>query len=368
VIAPVACTALLLAAGPAAPPSYLVSPEYEAVVRLYASGRWDEAVSRVAQLRPSVLDQQIRGLQRVAKDAARCPSCPDPLQGFPLMAAAMLHFDRDEADRPEASGTEQIRLCPADHARRAGQLAALLASREPGRDFARRFFLATAQRAQWDFCLEAAVASARDGLERFPKDPDLLLTLGAALEERATALAAYASAPATGRGGTQDGADDLAAERRRRFGAARRALTDAVAVSPDSTEPRVRLGRVLWWLEDDEGALQALGAATDRGSAYFVHLAHLFRGQIQERAGRLDEAMREFDEALATLPDSQAAAFALSHATLMAGDRQRALRILEGALGNAGTRNDRDPYWDYLAGNARGARILVDGLRGEASQ
>jgi tetratricopeptide (TPR) repeat protein len=363
-----AITTALLLAGPL-PPTYLVSPEYEEVVRLYSGGKRDEAVSRVAQLRPSVLDQQIRGLQRVAKDAARCPSCPDPFDAFPLKAAVMLHFDRDEADRPDAPGTEQIRLCPSDHARRAGQIASLLATRESGRDFARRFFLAMAQRAQWDFCLEAAAAWARDGLARFPKDPDLLLTLGAAIEERATALAAYALVTGSGQTITGNAPDELIAERRRRFEAARRVLTEAVAVSPDSPEARLHLGRVLWWLGEDEAALQALGvAAQERSPAYFVHLAHLFRGQIHERGGRFPDAMREFDEALAVVPDSQAAAFALSHVTLMAGDRGRALRILEGALGHAGTRADRDPYWDYLASNARGAKILVDDLRQEAGE
>ena len=101
----------------------------------------------------------------------------------------MLHADRDALDRPRSAATEQTRPCSGEQARRAGQIAAILAGRSDTRDFARRFFLAMANRSQWDFCLDTAQQWARDGLAHFPRDPALLLALGATLEEKATLAA-----------------------------------------------------------------------------------------------------------------------------------------------------------------------------------
>ena len=344
----------------------IVSPDYEDLLRRYARGERAAAIAALGQMRSGHLDQQVRALQRAAKDAARCPSCPDPLEGLPLKAAVMLHVDRDEADRPLAQGTEQPRLCPAEHARRAGQIAAILAMRESGKRFAERFFLAMAQRCQWDFCLEAAVAWGRDGLERFARDPLLLLTVGAALEEHATLLALPAARPGPTRPRAQVTIAEALAERRRRFSEARRFLADAVDADPASLAARVRLGRVEWRLGEDHAALRTLEDAVRGGGApRFLSLAHLFLGQVHERAGRADAAIREFRQALDLDPESQAAAVALSHVSWIAGDAEGARRVVEQAVALAGKRSNRDVYWDYLASNAVFTDQLLEELRRE---
>lgn len=329
----------------------MVSPDYEALLRRYARGDRATAVEALGRLRASDLDLQIQALQRRAKAVARCPSCRDLLDELPLEAAVLLHADRDEMDRPTAFGTEQPRSCPADNARRAGQIAAILAQRDATRDFARRFFLAMAQRCQWDFCLEAAVQWGRDGIERFPGDASLLLTAGATLEERAT----LEHAPE--------------GERQRRFQEARRHLSDAVAADPNLLEARVRLGRVQWRLGDDEAARLTLEDASARaGDASLLYLAQLFLGQVHERAGRADAAIEAFGRALARDPQSQAAAVALSEALLSRGDLAGARQALESALAHAGRRRERDAHWDYAASNAAWADELFADLREESRQ
>jgi tetratricopeptide (TPR) repeat protein len=318
-----------------------------------------------------MLDQQVRSLRKASREAARCPSCPDPFQEFPLRAAVMLHTDRDEADRPEPDPdrTEQPRPCPGPQAGRAQQIAAVLAARDSGRDFARRFFLARSQRSQWDFCLDAAARTARDGLELFPRDPELLLTLGSVLEEDATQLIVFTTRPGAPRSGPRLTVADQLAERRRRFGEARRHLTDAVAADPTSSEARVRLGRVQWRLEDDAGAQRTLEeAALGPAPVPVLYRARLFLGQIHERAGRLDAAVREFSLAQGLDPTAQSAAMALAHVSWLSGDREAALRAVAGTLARAGQRATRDPYWDYLASNAAKADEHFERLRDEASE
>jgi tetratricopeptide (TPR) repeat protein len=344
----------------------IVSPDYEDLLRRYARGERAAAVAALREMSPGHLDQQVKALQRAGRDAARCPSCPDPLGGLPLKAAVMLHFDRDEAERPLAPGTEQPRLCPAEHARRAGQIAAILAMRESGKHFAKRFFLAMAQRCQWDFCLDAAVAWGRDGLERFARDPLLLLTVGAALEEDATLLALPSTGPGPFRAKAQVTSAEAAAERRRRFSEARRFLADALLADPASLEARVRLGRVEWRLGEDAAALRTLEDAVRVGGApRLLSLAHLFLGQVHERAGRVDAATSEFRQALELDPESQAAAVALSHVSWIAGDVEGARHVIERAVALAGKRSRRDAYWDYLVTNALFAEQLVEELRQE---
>ncbi len=326
----------------------VVSPDYEALLRRYARGDRTVAVQALGAWRTSDLDLQIHALQRRAKAAARCPSCEDLLDALPLKAAVMLHLDRDEAERPLGTGTEQPRGCPAEQARRAGQIASILAQRHGTRDFARRFFLAMAQRCQWDFCLQAALQWGRDGLARFPGDASLLLAVGAGLEEQATLGAGRK------------------AQRRSCFLEARRFLSEAIAADPTLTEASVRLGRVQWRLAEDEAAQLTLEKAVQRGGApSLLYLAHLFLGQVHKRAGRAEPAIAEFTRALELGPQRQAAAVALSQLLLSNGDVAGARRVLEQTLVHAGRRTERDPYWDYVASNAAQAEELFEELREE---
>ena len=329
----------------------VVSLDYEALIRRYAAGERDVAVAALGAWRPGELDRQVRALQR-ARPA--CPSCPDPIGDLPLKAAVMLHVDRDVMEHPRSRSVEHARPCPGDHARRAGQIAALLADRNGTREFARRFFLSMANRSQWDFCLEAAQQWAHDGLDRFPRDPSLLLALGAAGEEKAT----LANLPS----------QDPRGVRTAWYREAERALAEAVGADPDLLEARIRLGRVRWYLGQDESARQTLEDALRRGGPPpLPYLGQLFLGQALERVGRATEAARAYEEALALEPQSQAAALALSHLRLSSGNAAGARRVLEQALAHAGRRAESDPYWIYPASNALATDDTLEALRREAS-
>lgn len=345
--------AVLMGLGAVPARAEILTLHYEGLLRLYARGDRAAALEGLGRMRASDVDQEIQALQRNAKEAGRCPPCGEALDALPLRAAVMLHADKDEAERPPATGSEHARQCPGVQARRAGQIAAVLATRKDrDREFARRFFLAMAQRCQWDFCLQAAEQWAADGLERFPGDPALLVTRGAALEERATLEQPQA-----------------AADRVILFREAARSFSEALAASPASDHARVHLGRVQWRLGDDAAARASLEEALRRGTdAPLLHLAHLFLGQVHERAGRAQDAAREFARALEIHPQSQAAAIALSQVELVSGDSTQAREVLGRALALAGSRDFRDLYWDYVASNAASAEALFEILRRETRE
>jgi tetratricopeptide (TPR) repeat protein len=328
-----------------------VTPEYLALLHRYASGDHEGAIVALGNWRSSDLDLNVQMLQRRAKSLATCATCRDMLDELPLRAAVMLHTDRDRKEHPPSPGVEQARPCPGDQARRASQIAAVLATRPAGRDFARRFFLGMAQRSQWDFCLEAAVQWSRDGLERFPGDAELLLSQGAALEERGT----FEHGPEY--------------QRRSYFENAERALSAAAAAGPALLEPVVRLGHVQFRLDKNAAALETLERAVARGGdATLLYLAHIFLGQARERAGRSEGAIEQYRLALVLDPESQAAAIALSHALLARGNAAEGASVLQTALSFAGRRARRDPHWDYVGLNAKDAEALFDEMRAESRQ
>src|SRR3989442_15930163 len=75
---------------------------------------------------------------------------------------------------------------PGRYGGSGGRIASLLAGHDETKGFARRFFVALAHSCQWDACLLEAQRWAREGLKLFPRDAELLLTVGSALEESAT--------------------------------------------------------------------------------------------------------------------------------------------------------------------------------------
>ena len=328
-----------------------LDPGYVELLGRYARGERPEAIAALGRWSEHALQKQLAAIEDARVDTERCTTYPNPLAHLPLRAAAMLHTDRDEVERPEPSGREQIPQCPGPHARIAGRYAALLARDPETRDFARRLFLARAQQWQLKACFEDALRGARDGLALFPRDAELLLTAGSVLEERAVL--------ATSSGG------EAARLRRDWLNQARRELTDAVTSDPDLALARVRLGRVLWRLGQPEAARAALEAALPHArEAKDGYLAHLFLGRIQEDAKRLDQALAEYRQAVDVHPEAQSAAIALSHALQLTGEPEASRQALTRGLGNP--LSARDAYWDYLVSNARRTDELLDTLHREA--
>jgi len=373
-----AVTGLLTLAMPGA--SDQVPAEYQELVARYARGERALAIAGVARFSDSELRRIAQTVEAAALAAERSKAAErvkDRDQGketteppLALRAAVMLHLDLDEAQRPPAGGTEQPRRCPGKQAEIAARYASVLAWHEETRSFARRFFLALANSCQWDACFLEAQRWAREGLKLFPRDAELLLSAGSTIEESATTWAGGsvvenpALAPRF-----REAARAAALERAAQFRQAQYRFEEALASDDGLTLARVRRGRVLWRLGEREAAQATLEKAIERAAdPPLPYLAHLFLGRVHEDSGRLDQAIEHYRLALGLDPGAQAAAVALSHALRRTGKTEEARDVLRRALGYAGQRGHRDPYWDYLVGNALHFREQLGALRQESLQ
>jgi tetratricopeptide (TPR) repeat protein len=362
ILAAVSC--LLALVSPAA--SEEVNAEYRDLIARYARGERAPALAGLARFSEAEVGRIAQAVEAAALAAARGKADEPPI---PLRAAAMLHIDLDEAERPEPSGPEQPRHCPGKQAAIAARYARLLAWREETKGFARRFFVALAHRCQWDACLPESARWAREGLKLFPRDAELLLAAGSALEESATIWTGglTVESPAM-HSRHREAARAAAAQRQELYRQARALFEEAIAADDDLNLARLRLGRVRWRLGERDAAQAALEQAIGRSAdTRLLYLAHLFLGQVHEDAGRLEQAVEHYRLSLALDPEAQAAAVALSHALRSTGAAEESRRVLRQALAQAGRRS-RDGYWDYLVGNAVHVEEQFAALRQESLQ
>jgi tetratricopeptide (TPR) repeat protein len=353
-------TAVAAGAGAAREPAS--HGEWVQLVRRYARGDRAGAVAGLAAWSETALGRQVAAVEDAAHATERCPRCPSLLDGLPLRAAVMLHWERDRADRPTPAPreVEQARRCPGVTAVLAVRLARVMARDAGGSDFARRFFRVVVRSCQWDACFADAERWAGDAIQLFPADAELLLDRGSVREEVATI-----GWPWTAR--ASDGADAAAVDdmaRRERLEQARQDLAAAVAIDPRLSLARLRLARVLWRLGEPEPARGHLEAAlSSPGPVELLYLAHLFLGRVHQDAGRLQPAASEYRLARELRPTAPSARTALSSVLLAAGDAGGAKGVLRSGLEGAGRRPERDPFWDYLVLNAAGLDELEGALR-----
>ena len=360
-LAVLAATACRLALAPATA-SGQTNAEYREMIASYARGERAPAVAGLARL--SDTTPRVAAAAEAAALASQRDHAEPP---FPLRAAVMLHMDVDEAARrPQAGGWEQPRPCPGRHADIAARYARLLAWRTETKDFARRFFVALAHRSHWDACLPDAQRWAGEGLKLFPRDPELLLAAGSALEQSATLWLGVSIADPAMTTSYRQAALHSASERRTLLERARGMFADATASDPEFVQARIRLGRVLWRLGRRQEAQAALEqAVAGPADPTLLYLAHLFLGRVHEDSGRLEPALRHYRLALGLDPKAQTAAIALSHALRLAGEAEESRQVLLMALAVAGLRA-RDAYWDYLVGDALRVEDEFAALRRES--
>ena len=141
-------------------------------------------------------------------------------------------------------------------------------------------------------------------------------------------------------------------------------LRKALAADPELVEASLRLGRVLTQLQRHDEALphlrKAIASATDPAMTYY---AHLFMGDATQALGQLDEARRQYENAIAIFPDSQAARLALGFVLRSLGDRAAARAAIDPALAPSPRSPDDDPWWDYYDGDAGQVERLLAELR-----
>jgi tetratricopeptide (TPR) repeat protein len=255
---------------------------------------------------------------------------------FPVAAAAMLHTDcaRLAAERSDAATFD----------RRIGEGAAfaqVLRSRPEGTAFARRWYLAVG----YDLMGVSAAVRARrffeEGLRGFPDDRDLRLAVGSVAEME----------------GSQGALATAEGEYRR-----------VLEADPEAGEAHLRRGRVLGELGRSDEALHELEWVRQRsGDPRLQHLALLFRGRIEERAGHLAAAAASYRSALAHDPAGQTAHLALAHALDGLGDGPGAAGAVEGAAPQSSRRHD-DGWWLYRFGQSHRVGAMLDELRREATR
>ena len=164
----------------------------------------------------------------------------------------------------------------------------------------------------------------------FPRDPEFLLLSGIAEEMLASNLLETRS-------------DD---DRRKSLGRAEVHLRAALALAPDRTEAKLRLGRVLSQLDHAAEARPLLTAVTDVPDDRLAYLASLFLGGLEDSAGNAAAAARWYARAATRMPSAQAALLAGSELQHRAGKRHDAA---VSAASGAGA-DKADPWWSYPLG------------------
>lgn len=179
------------------------------------------------------------------------------------------------------------------------------------------------------------------GLAVAPRSLDLRLMVGIVEELNAISLD-----PAGARGG--NARMRMAGARMQAFMRAKRRYAELVEESPVFVKARIRLGRVLWKLEEFEASQLELEHASDQArDPVQRYLSWMFLGALYERTGDLAGARTAYEAALTTAPRSQAATVALGHLEVLAGRPDRAQALARELLSEPPV---ADEWWSYNNG------------------
>jgi hypothetical protein len=341
---------------------------YSDLLREYAAGDRAAAVAELAAFDDGPIARELDALHDRA--GARCSSCDPAAIQSALRAAVMLHTDKDELDRrPLATSGDYTPTCgPPVHALFAERALGGLLADAQGREFARRWYVAMALRKP-----RRPVLRGRPALGH-----------GRAQALRQGQGAAAGTRPAR-RGDRHDHAA-ARARRRERHAARDRPAARAAGRGPlaadggrrlvpagarrgsGRAEASLHLGRVRFRLGQPDAALSALAPVLARSrEPSWLYLASLFAGRVHEASGRARDAERAYENAAKADPEGQAAAMALAHVRLMAGETGETRAILDKELGRTVPRTHADPFWNYQVGAARRAEPLFEALRDEVT-
>jgi tetratricopeptide (TPR) repeat protein len=159
-------------------------------------------------------------------------------------------------------------------------------------------------------------------------------------------------------------------QRRRAMLEAARFYRAALAADASAHAARLRLGRVLYGLDEDADALVELERALAEGDEHAnQYLAHLFLAALHERNGRDADAVRHFKAAAALFPSSQVPYLGLSRRQGQQ-DPADASQILRQMFANSVPPSPTavpDPWWLYDAGFGASLPERLTKLRTEAA-
>jgi len=338
---------------------------------LYAEGRFDEAVTRVARAGDEIgrnlrRHWDVSGRQWIDADPAHRP------RRILVAAALALETEHLRAERGDWRVVTGDPPCAASCVLDWAQLQ--LVQRGAPDQAERAWYLAAAALAagdrDWRY-LQRPVNPARASqvlpglmdraLARFPADPALGLERGLAAAGRFNVIvdggrrAASIPMPRGGFSAVSIGLDPEPAA------GMLAALVEDPGVGP---EARARLGFLHWTLGRDEAARAELTKAAERtADADVRYLAQFLLGWIAIKAGDSAGAIPRLEAALTARPGSQSAALALASLELQRGDAGRAHEIARASLDRRPS--DLDPWRLFLYGHhPRWPALLAELRRG----
>lgn len=214
--------------------------------------------------------------------------------------------------------------------------------------FAERWFTAAASTFLMVNDPARALPLINRGLQLSPGSPELRL-MAAIVDE----LVAMAISPDTATSSEHRGR--ILAARTQGFMRARQKLEKLLADQPGFTRARIRLGRVMWMLEDHDAALiELLRGQAEAREPVQRYLVSMFLGALYEQQKNVTGARIAYEAALAAAPQSQAATVALGFLDVMAGRPDRAQALAERLLSRPPV---GDEWWSYKNGGFETAAL-----------
>jgi tetratricopeptide (TPR) repeat protein len=305
--------------------------DYDRLVRAYAMGQLDEAVSQLA---------------RWPREPVRNGVDATVKAGEPrLRAAVMLHTDVAAASLGSDFSLAEF------HVNAARRLIDVLASRTSHDPRAREFIIHWYEFAPSLFLavrkLDRAAWLVQEGFDRSPNNPTLHTYKGIIVEMRGPV---QATVVARGRGLSLSPAR------------AEKALEPAtqefrLALRTDSrfALARLHLGRIHFLADDNRARGDLEQALTDATDASTQYLAHLFLGEVAEREKRQPDALREYEAAIAVGPRYQTGYVAAARTADALGESDRAREL---AMACVSIEKTEDPWWDYQLGGVNMPMLL----------
>jgi tetratricopeptide (TPR) repeat protein len=310
-------------------------PYGEAVAR-YLNGGFKEALTALNALPSADIKSQERELKR------------DPSL---IQAAVMLHT---EAAHAAGLDDSVVRF----HFTLAHQLLIELRRIQGPGEFERGWYLLASAVLQGGKSVNDADAILDEARGLFPRDPELLVSTGAAFELR-TFVAGDAGAQQFLPTATRTFDPD--ADMRRALQSAARYLGEAATLAPESDESHLRLGRVLHRLGQIDRAAAELDLVRERAvDGTLKYLAALFQASLESARQRPQRAADLYLEALATVT-AQSGLVGLSHAYYEQGRGEEAAQTLQKVFRLPS--NHPDPWFAYLAGDAWHLNMRLKAMR-----